>query len=70
MKAMINSEVDTLTEVIKIVPEYLDCWARREGITVVGTGDITHPGWLEELKEKVTVGVTYRVAQACRQGRP
>ena len=38
----------------QLVPEYLDYWARRKGITVVGTGDITHPGWLEELKEKVT----------------
>ena len=26
-------------------------WARRKGITVVGTGDFTHPGWAEELRE-------------------
>ena len=25
-------------------------WALRKGITVVGTGDFTHPGWVEELK--------------------
>jgi ATP-dependent DNA helicase UvrD/PcrA len=25
-------------------------WARRKGITVVGTGDFTHPGWAEELR--------------------
>ncbi len=26
-------------------------WARRKGITVVGTGDFTHPGWAGELRE-------------------
>ncbi|HWD46047.1 MAG TPA: endonuclease Q family protein [Actinomycetota bacterium] len=26
-------------------------WARRKGITVLGTGDFTHPGWFEELRE-------------------
>ena len=36
-----------------LVPEYLDFWARMKGITVVGTGDFTHPGWLNELKEKL-----------------
>jgi DNA helicase II / ATP-dependent DNA helicase PcrA len=24
-------------------------WARRKGITVLGTGDLTHPAWFEEL---------------------
>jgi len=37
----------------QLVPEYLDYWARLKGITVVGSGDFTHPGWLEELKEKL-----------------
>ncbi len=36
-----------------LVPEKLDYWARIKGITVVGTGDFTHPGWLAELKEKL-----------------
>lgn len=36
-----------------LIPEYLDHWARLKGITVVGTGDFTHPGWLKELKEKL-----------------
>ena len=36
-----------------LVPEYLDYWARLKGISVVGTGDFTHPGWLNELKEKL-----------------
>jgi DNA helicase-2/ATP-dependent DNA helicase PcrA len=26
-------------------------WAQRKGITVVGTGDFTHPAWIQELKE-------------------
>jgi DNA helicase-2/ATP-dependent DNA helicase PcrA len=26
-------------------------WARRKGITVLGTGDFTHPAWYEELKQ-------------------
>jgi len=37
----------------KLVPEYLDRYARIKGITVVGTGDFTHPGWLSELGEKL-----------------
>ncbi len=36
-----------------LVPEYLDYWARIKGITIIGTGDFTHPGWLKELKEKL-----------------
>ncbi|MFH1974766.1 MAG: endonuclease Q family protein [Pseudomonadota bacterium] len=27
--------------------------ARKKGITVLGTGDFTHPGWFEELKNKL-----------------
>ena len=34
-------------------PEYLDLWARKKGISLVGTGDFTHPVWREELKEKL-----------------
>ena len=37
----------------ELVPEHLDLWGRIKGITVVGTGDFTHPGWTGELKEKV-----------------
>jgi DNA helicase-2/ATP-dependent DNA helicase PcrA len=33
--------------------EHLAWWALRKGITVVGTGDFTHPGWAEELAEKL-----------------
>ena len=35
------------------VPEYLDFWARRKGISLVGTGDFTHPAWRAELMEKL-----------------
>lgn len=34
-------------------PEYLDLWARKKGIDIVGTGDFTHPAWRGELKEKL-----------------
>ena len=34
-------------------PEHLDLWARRKGIHLVGTGDFTHPGWRQELQEKL-----------------
>jgi uncharacterized protein (TIGR00375 family) len=28
-------------------------WARRKGITVLGTGDFTHPAWFEELTQRL-----------------
>ncbi|MCG6918268.1 MAG: endonuclease Q family protein, partial [Deltaproteobacteria bacterium] len=34
-------------------PESLYRWAQLKGITVVGTGDCIHPGWLAELQEKL-----------------
>jgi DNA helicase-2/ATP-dependent DNA helicase PcrA len=33
--------------------EHLAFWACKKGITVVGTGDFTHPAWLAELKAKL-----------------
>jgi ATP-dependent DNA helicase UvrD/PcrA len=33
--------------------EHLAWWAMRKGITVVGTGDFTHPAWRAEIKEKL-----------------
>ncbi len=33
------------------LPEYLDLWARRKGIGLVGTGDFTHPAWRALLAE-------------------
>jgi DNA helicase-2/ATP-dependent DNA helicase PcrA len=34
--------------------EHLDLWGRYKGLTVVGTGDCTHPEWLKELHAKLT----------------
>ena len=33
--------------------KHLAYWARKKGITVVGTGDFTHPVWQAELKEQL-----------------
>jgi uncharacterized protein (TIGR00375 family) len=32
----------------------LDVWAKIKGIKVLGTGDFTHPVWLEEIREKLS----------------
>jgi uncharacterized protein (TIGR00375 family) len=37
-------------------PEGIWEWAQLKGITVIGTGDFTHPGWLRELDEKLEPG--------------
>jgi DNA helicase-2/ATP-dependent DNA helicase PcrA len=36
-----------------LVPEDLFVWAQKKGITVIGTGDFTHAGWLRELQERL-----------------
>ncbi|HUU40062.1 MAG TPA: UvrD-helicase domain-containing protein [Desulfatiglandales bacterium] len=36
-----------------LTPENLDLWGRLKGIHVIGTGDAFHPGWHDELKEKL-----------------
>ncbi|MEW6686654.1 MAG: endonuclease Q family protein [Candidatus Edwardsbacteria bacterium] len=33
--------------------ENLSRWAKTKGITLLGTGDFTHPNWVRELKEKL-----------------
>lgn len=33
--------------------ENLDFWAKIKGITVMGTGDFTHPAWIKEIKAKL-----------------
>jgi len=33
--------------------ERLSLWAQLKGVQVVGSGDLTHPGWLQEMKEKL-----------------
>ena len=34
-------------------PEAIWKWAQLKGISVVGTGDFTHPEWIKELREKL-----------------
>ena len=60
--------------------EHLWKWAQIKGVQVVATGDIAHPGWLEELREKLepaeeglfrlkpehTAAVAEQVPAACR----
>jgi uncharacterized protein (TIGR00375 family) len=33
--------------------EHLSWWAQRKGLSVVATGDFTHPAWLEEIRTKL-----------------
>lgn len=37
----------------RLIPENLDLWGRMKGLSVIGTGDFTHPGWSSELREKL-----------------
>ncbi len=37
----------------KLNPRYLAAWARIKGLDVLGTGDFTHPEWLNELEEQM-----------------
>ncbi|NPA93611.1 MAG: hypothetical protein GXO56_08035, partial [Chloroflexi bacterium] len=30
---------------------HIALWALKKGITLIATGDIAHPGWLEELEQ-------------------
>jgi len=34
-------------------PEHLALWGKKKGITLIGTGDFTHQGWLSELQNKL-----------------
>jgi len=34
----------------QLTPPYLDFWAKIKGVNIVGTGDFTHPKWLNEIK--------------------
>ncbi|MFQ5676705.1 MAG: endonuclease Q family protein, partial [bacterium] len=33
--------------------EHLSKWAQLKGVQVVGTGDIAHPGWLQEMRARL-----------------
>ncbi|MBW7884991.1 MAG: UvrD-helicase domain-containing protein [Caldilineaceae bacterium] len=34
--------------------EHLWRWAQLKGVHIVGTGDVAHPGWLQEMHDKLT----------------
>jgi DNA helicase-2/ATP-dependent DNA helicase PcrA len=48
----IHSHYSRATSKDLTLPE-LARWAQRKGVHIVGTGDITHPGWLGELKAQL-----------------
>ena len=33
--------------------EHLALWGRRKGLTLIATGDFTHPLWFQELRDKL-----------------
>ncbi len=37
----------------QLTPPMLELWARKKGITVVGTGDSVHPKWMAELESSL-----------------
>ena len=37
----------------EMIPENLHRWAQLKGLTVIGSGDFTHPTWLTELQDKL-----------------
>jgi uncharacterized protein (TIGR00375 family) len=34
--------------------DHIAYWAKRKGLTIVATGDVTHPLWVNELRDKLT----------------
>ena len=54
------------------VPEFLDLWAGKKGIDLLGTGDLTHPAWRDELKEKLEPDDSglYRLKKEYRMDSP
>ncbi|MDD5945648.1 MAG: UvrD-helicase domain-containing protein [Clostridia bacterium] len=54
------------------VPEYLELWASKKGLDLIGTGDMTHPVWRQELREKLeeTDDGLYRLKKEYRLDSP
>lgn len=50
--------------------EGLYYWGKIKGVTVIGTGDFTHPAWFRELSEKLeqTDGGLYQLKEEISQG--
>ncbi|MHB8844536.1 MAG: endonuclease Q family protein [Nitrospirota bacterium] len=36
-----------------MTPEGIWTWSQLKGVSVIGTGDFTHPGWMRELEDKL-----------------
>ncbi len=54
-------------------PEALWKWAQLKGISVIGTGDFTHPEWFRELREKTEAagnGLLTLRKEFCNKGVP
>ena len=49
----------------------LHCWAQLKGVTLLGTGDFTHPARLAEIREKLTPAETglYRLRKKFRNDK-
>ncbi len=47
----------------QLTPQHLDLWGRRKGIQLIGTGDLTHAGWRQELRDNLLLveGGLYRL---------
>ncbi len=47
----------------------LAAWARIKGVHVLGTGDFTHPGWFQELKETLSPAENgfFRLKESCKR---
>ncbi|HEY6975033.1 MAG TPA: hypothetical protein VH396_02020 [Chitinophagaceae bacterium] len=43
-KQLLNLDLETICQ-----------WALIKGIDIVSTGDFTHPKWIKELEEKITI---------------
>ncbi len=56
----IHSKYSRATSKEMNIPDIVH-WAKLKGISLLGSGDFTHPGWLEELKKylKQTSDFTY-----------
>ena len=52
--------------------ENLAWWAQRKGITLLGTGDFTHPGWFDHLRSNLVPAEPglYRLAPDARRRSP
>ena len=48
----VHSRFSLATSQGMVIPE-MARWAQRKGIDLLGTGDFTHPGWLNHLRSEL-----------------